>query len=607
MISFGNPWGLLGLLAVPAVLWLHLYRVRFPPLAVGGLFLWDDAVRRPAGGRTRDRLRPTASLWLELLAAALLGLLLGGPRVNWEATAPHLVALLDGSASMSATTGAPGDPPPTFRAAALAVLADRAAALGGDTVLTVIETGDRPRVVGGSRRPYRAALADLADLPAPASPRHGFGASLDLAARLAADGGRVLLLTDRDPASLDLTEGVAAFSVGTPRPNAALLAAVRRPSEDGADEAIFLRVRAFGPTGPVRAVLTDDTGAPLADRDLNPPPNAAAAATLPLPAALRDRPVRVELRAAGDALAADSAAVLLPEPRRPVRVAVTLPAGPARDAVQRALAALPDVLRVEPAAADLRFGPPADLADADANRWIVGVGPLPGDSGPRDAAGPFLIDRADPLAAGVSLAGAVWGGAGAGVEWRGEPISPVIAAGPRVLLGRVAGRAGAIALNVDPARGTVANTPDWPILLSNLVEARRAALPGLDRANLRVGEPARLVLSEAEAARDAPLILERVGGGQSVELAREPAVALAPPGVGVWAVRDGAGGGELARVAVRLADPREADLTRLSPGSVELEGAAAETAVDDLAPWPVALLAGLCLAAVVGDWWATRP
>ena len=317
--------------------------------------------------------------------------------------------------------------------------------------------------------------------------------------------------------------------------------------------------------------------------------------------------MRVELTAADDALAADSAADLLPPPDRPVRVANALPPGAAREAVGRALAAVPGVEPADPDAADLLFA----TEFAGSAGWEVRVGPLPGDG--RDAAGPFLLDRADPLTAGVSLAGTIWGGAGAATTAAlpGEPgpipLSPVIAAGDRVLLGRVAGRAGRFALNVDPARGTLARTPDWPILISNLVEARRAALPGLDRANLRVGEPATLVLPEERAAAGGPLSLERVGGGERIPLAREPAVKVRPPGVGVWAVRDAAGGAELGRVSVRLADAREADLTRLAPGSIEPEEfAAAGTVIDNPAPWPVALLAVGCLAAVVGDWWVTR-
>ena len=606
MIAFANPWGLLGLLALPAVVWLHLYRVRFPPLAVGGLFLWDDAVRRPAGGRTRDRLKPTASLWLELLATLLLGLLLGDPRVNWETTAPHLVAVLDGSASMGATVSSGAEPDQTFRSAALDVLANRARRLGGDTVLTVIETGDRPRVIGGPRRPWRAALADLSR-DAPPNPRHGFAASLDLAARLAADGGSVLLLTDRDPAGLELPGGVAAVSVGALRANAALLSADRGPAADGTGgEEVFVRVRSFGETGPVTVRLGDAGGRELARRVL-PNDGGSGTASFPLPAPESNRPVRVELTAADDALAADSAADLLPPPVRPVRVANALTPGAAREAVGRALAAVPGVEPADPDAADLLFA--AEFADAAG--WLVRVGPLPGDV--RDAAGPFLLDRADPLTAGVSLAGTIWGGAGAATTAAlpGEPgpiaLSPVIAAGDRVLLGRIAGRPGRFALNVDPARGTLARTPDWPILVSNLVEARRAALPGLDRANLRVGEPATLVLPEERAAATGPLSLERVGGEERIPLAGEPAVTVRPPGVGVWAVRDGPGGAELGRVSVRLADAREADLTRLASGSVEPDGPdAAGTVLDDPAPWPVALLAVGCLLAVVADWWVTR-
>ncbi len=638
MISFANPWGLLGLAAVPAVLWLHLYRVRFAPLAIGGLFLWDDSIRRPAGGRTRDRLRSTPSLWLELLAAAALGLLLGGPRVSWETTAPHLVAVLDGSASMTATAvqskvekataGEPVKPAATFRDAAVVELGERAAALGSSTRLTVIETGSRPRVVGGPRGQWRDVLADLADRPAPTRPRHEFAPALDLAARLAADGGQVLMLTDRNPRSLALPEGATAISVGAPRANVALLAVDRRPSDAG--EELFLRAKAYGPTGPVTAVVevasTDDgggAGGTRIERPLALSPVGAATLTLPLPPTAAGRRVKVRLIATDDALTADSKATLLPEPVRPVRVAITLPDGPTASALERAVDSLPDVRRGDPAVADLRFTPPGSLGAAGDGTWVVAVGSVPGGEA-SDRAGPFLIDRADPLAAGVSLAGTIWGGAGPGEPGPGEPgeeggvvVSPVIAAGDRALLGRVVGTvgtgdAGAFILNVDAARGTLAATPDWPILISNLVEARRAALPGPDRANLRLGEAARLRLTAAQQAATGPLILRPLSaestGDAAIELPREAEAAIAPPAAGLWVVLDGAGGAELGRFSVRLADPREADLTGLSPGLVEPDENAAEgTAVDDPAPWPVALLAIAALAAVVSDWFVLRP
>ena len=626
LLSFTNPWGLLGLLAVPAVLFLHLYRVRFAALTVGGLFLWDDAVRRPPGGRTRDRLRSTASLWCELLAALALALLLAGPRVRWETTAPHLVAVIDGSASMTATTGAvgTGGEPETFHDRALAELRRRAAAPGSDARLTVVRSGVRPRVVGGPRGPWRAVVQALADAEPPAGVRHDLAPAVDLAARLAADGGAVLVLTDRDPAAPGVAApaSAAVVGVGEPRPNVALAAADRTAADGDAGEtggeAVFVRARAFGAVGETTLTVTDAAGVDLHERRWRPEPGASAGFTLPLPARVGGESVTVRIAAAGDALAADSVATLLPTPNRPVRVFNALPPGPARDAVARAFAAVPatPVVGGEDEA-DLLFVTPDAAADRSAGTWAVAVGPLTVGSAtagaaapPTDVAGPFLIDRADPLTGGLSLAGVVWGGAGGGRTLPGVgPVAPVAAAGDRVLVGRAVGDGGVFSVNADPARGTLARTPDWPILVANLLAARRAALPGPDRANLRLGETARLVPAPARAGAEDPLELVRLGEnggtvGESTALPREPVIPVTPPAAGLWAVRDG--GAEVARFAVRLADAREADLTDLSAGVREADAEAAGAAVEDPAPWPVAALALVGLAAVVADWRATR-
>ena len=379
-----------------------------------------------------------------------------------------------------------------------------------------------------------------------------------------------------------------------------------------------MRARAFGDIGPAALTVTDAAGAELARRPWRPEPGAAASFTIPLPARVRGAAVTARLDAGGDALAADSSAALLPTPARPVRAVNALPPGPARDAVARALAAVPGVTVTNSESPDLLFKTPEAAAGRlsgfrPAETWTVAVGPLPGDAGepPADAAGPFLIDRADPLTAGLSLAGTVWGGAGGGRELPGVgPVAPVVAAGDRVLVGRAAG--GGIVVNADLARGTLARTPDWPILLANIIAARRAALPGPDRVNLRLGETARLTLTDARAAADGPLELVRLSDagdviGDPAALPREPVVPVAPPAAGLWAVRDPAGNAELARFAVRLADAREADLTLLSAGVREAAGDAAGTRTDDPAPWPVAALALLALAVVVADWWVTRP
>ena len=99
---FTTPLGLLALLSVPAIVAIHLFRRRFPPRQVAGLFLWQSARQVPQGGGRLDRLPITASLLLECLAALALSLILAGARLSSATVNDHLVVLLDDSASMSA-------------------------------------------------------------------------------------------------------------------------------------------------------------------------------------------------------------------------------------------------------------------------------------------------------------------------------------------------------------------------------------------------------------------------------------------------------------------------------------------------------------------------
>src|SRR5687768_8613637 len=137
MLSFANPWGLLALLAVPAIIAIHLYRRRFPRMAVAGTFLWGGETEVRDTGRTRDRLPLTATLLLELLAATLLALVLAQPRLGSTGRVPHLVVVLDDSASMGAERGEAG----SVRDAAVAEVEKRVGDLGRRAVITLVTTG----------------------------------------------------------------------------------------------------------------------------------------------------------------------------------------------------------------------------------------------------------------------------------------------------------------------------------------------------------------------------------------------------------------------------------------------------------------------------------
>jgi hypothetical protein len=71
-----------------------------------------------------------------------------------------------------------------------------------------------------------------------------------------------------------------------------------------------------------------------------------------------------------------------------------------------------------------------------------------------------------------------------------QPVRPLVSTADRVLVGMTSGAAAgtAIVFNLDLNRTNLIRAPDWPILISNLVEMRRQSLPGPERWNYRAGE-----------------------------------------------------------------------------------------------------------------------
>src|SRR3954468_7710786 len=102
----GAPWGLLGLLAIPVILAIHLFRRRFRPRAVSALFLYAPQARTPTAGRRRTRLMRRASLLAELAAVLAATWYLADPHLDDRRDARHVVAVLDARARLRAVDAA---------------------------------------------------------------------------------------------------------------------------------------------------------------------------------------------------------------------------------------------------------------------------------------------------------------------------------------------------------------------------------------------------------------------------------------------------------------------------------------------------------------------
>jgi len=306
------------------------------------------------------------------------------------------------------------------------------------------------------------------------------------------------------------------------------------------------------------------------------------------------------VRLSDDALALDNAALLLPEPLRTVRVASLLDAEAARLlALERALASLDGVETVtDPAAADLLVtGAPGALTQGR-TELVVGA---PGTE--RDEwIGPFLMDRRHPLVSGLSLQGVVWSAAPG--ELDGVPL--VLAGRQPLLAEAVEGSATRVLVDLDPARSNLAQSPDWPILLANVVERARATLPGPELVNVRVGDL--LVWRPPHGDVDAACELVGPDGERQPSRGVRP-VVFESRRTGLHTLeREGA---PLARWSVRFADARESDLSgrgarseaaRQPPQAAGAAAVARGSAGRVEARW----LAALMLLAVAGDWLALR-
>ena len=165
-MSFLNPAAFFFLLGIPAVILLHLLKIRRRQALVSSTLLWTDSLRDQQASAPFRRLKPTLLLLLQILAILLLALALARPvRTVLVPGYERTVFILDVSASMQAT-----DISGSRFAAAKAAVAAAIATLGaGQQAMLVASAQDAQVVVPftDDRETLRRGLAGLAALDVP--------------------------------------------------------------------------------------------------------------------------------------------------------------------------------------------------------------------------------------------------------------------------------------------------------------------------------------------------------------------------------------------------------------------------------------------------------
>ena len=255
--------------------------------------------------------------------------------------------------------------------------------------------------------------------------------------------------------------------------------------------------------------------------------------------------------------------VLLAEPHpQEVGIENHLPEGRGRQALSKALGALSGVTTAEHG--HLAFVPAAELGKPPTpGVWRVGFGAAPASltapGEPRDFIGPFVPEKRDPLMEGVTLAGVVWTGAAP----LAAGLRPLVSAGDQPLIVLLGPRPeSGVLFNLDLERTNLVRAPDWPILISNLVETRRQNLPGPERWNYRIGELVRVRLG-----RDPKGPLHYRSGGIDRPLPAGRTVEfIAPSPGGLLQVKEG--GEVLFELGVNFLDEAETNLRTKSTGEI---------------------------------------
>ena len=458
------PLGLLGLLAVPAVIVLSLWRWRRRDVAVPSLMLWRGlaaAARQAPRSRRRRRVDPLLVLRVAV-AVALAGALCGLAWVRPERVARRLVIVADLSASMAARRP---DGRTRWQACAdeLRALIDRA---GADGRVTVVPLPPPTLSFVRQRDSGLATLADLAPQSASLEPSELVNAAAN--ALRGHPGALVVVATDRQIEGLP--EGIHVLAKGDASDNLGIVAFAEARRPGGGHEVLVGVASASAGEMSVEVTLLGD-GRELGRQRSTVPARGRVSVVFDVPiGSVAELAARLE---GGDALPLDDRAWLRRSPR-PARVALL---GEPSPALRRALAAQEGVTVVEAASGAVE---PPDGALAvyyrsvpsrlDRGRIVVvapsqSVGSLR-LAGEAEVGEGAVVAPRDPLMAAVRLDGVRVGPAARLLAPPG--FETLARAGDVPLIGRWReGEAEAVYVGIDPARSTWPLSPSFPIFWAN--------------------------------------------------------------------------------------------------------------------------------------------
>ncbi len=471
MPVFTFPIAFLALLAVPLLVAIYWLRNRAKERQVSSLMFWMDVRQRWEGGQTIHRLQMPLLFVLELLAIVLLATAAAKPLMRAGDAAKPLVVVLDDSFSMQA-----GGKDSSRNRAARAV--ENELRSNRYEPVRFVLAGETPQVLGeaaSNNEQTKRLLQNWKCGTATANLEEAVAFAFELGGKRA----RVLVVSDHAPQQQISDSRLQWWAFGSLLPNVAFVSAT---STARGDEIQAMLEVANLSSQSIKTILEVKT---LASADPQPI-TLAANETKRFVVRLSESGSPVWAKIGDDDLNVDNRVVLWPVNSKLVRVDLRIADAKLRELIEKAVETSSQV-RLSSEKPELVIADSADVKVADAESWTL---QLLNEKDASSYLGPFVLDKAHPLTEGLSLGGVVWAAGKSEL-----PGTPIITAGNIALLTDV-DRAGRheLRLRLRPELSTVQQTPNWPILISNLIQWRASVAPGLRQPNVRLGSEATLIV-----------------------------------------------------------------------------------------------------------------
>jgi len=496
------------------------------------------------GGRNIYRLQTPLLFFLELMTILLLVTAAAGPMIRAGEGGRPLVVVLDDSFSML------GGKSESARILAFQAIAKEIRASHYEPLRLVL-AGESPQVLGeistseGTGTDQAITLLNAWKCTSPVAKLEE---AISFAFELGGTRTRVLVITDHAPSEEPGDSRLQWWAFGSPRPNMAFVNATRNTGD--LEDRILLEIANLSEsTNSTTLTIKADNKSSINTQDSI---TLGKYETRRIILTVQPGSPALRARLGGDLLSIDDEVVLVPGEHKAVRVDLRIGNQALRELVEKGLQSMlnANITRADP---ELVITDEVESRDERSQSWILRI------VSEKDAAsylGPFVVDRAHRMSEGLSLGGVVWGSGRSSTF----PGSPIITAGNIPLLTDVE-RAGIheMRLRLRPDLSTLQETPNWPILISNLVNWRAGTTPGLQQSNVRLGSDVTL---SVESRIDSVEITEPQSNTKKLPV-RDGSLTVKGDLIGVYNLR---AGDNIYPFAVNALAREESDLTKAAAG-----------------------------------------